>query len=199
MIRNDIMDEIIAPEVTIEITQFCENDCPTCSSEGSPQGRHLPTEAIREFLDRIKFTDRINISGGEPLAHPDFYNIHKLCMEKTSNVWVYSNVIRNLIYNTHVIEEVRLEANVCVVPGREIYIPMNAHKVHLLKLVQQGRAKDYPEIDVSVSRNFWDPEYCEVCEHVVLQADGKIVQGPCRKKYEQCQTPNKEAKNNETN
>lgn len=170
-------------EITLEITQFCENNCDVCSSNATPLGKHLSLTRIIEFLDGYDSVERINISGGEPLAHPDFYKIYKLCTEKTSNIWVYTNVIRNLIYNSDVVKEVRLEANVCIVPGKEIYIPKNAHKVHLLKLVHQGRAKNFPDIDISVSRNFWDPDACKKCEHVVLQADGKGVMGPCRKKY----------------
>lgn len=29
-----------SPEVTIEITQFCENDCDICSSNVSPKGQY---------------------------------------------------------------------------------------------------------------------------------------------------------------
>jgi len=170
-------------ELTIEITQYCEHDCDYCSSNASKNGKHLDLETIKEFLGRHKQIDRINISGGEPLSHPEFYNILKYCREFTDNVWVYTNAIEKIIYNTNILKEIQIEANVCLIPGRYVYLPRNVGKTHLLKLIEQGRAKGMKTGNYHVSKNITKCGGCEQCNHSLLQADGKIVLAPCKKEY----------------
>lgn len=167
-------------EYTIEITQFCENNCNYCSTNATAEGKHLPLDDIRGFLksNNIRATDRINVSGGEPLAHPNFWDILQLCKKLTPDVWIYTNALHKIRYNTSIIKEIQVEANVCLTPGDEVFIPQSADKVHLLQLIPQGRAKHMKSINMSLSG--YD---CDNCNHKVLQADGKIVQAPCKKQY----------------
>ena len=167
-------------EYTIEITSYCPHNCNYCSTKATECGIHTNIETIKQFLNsnNILATDRINISGGEPLAHPKFYKILQMCKELTPDVWVYTNALSQIRYNTSVIEEVKVEANVCLVPGEDVYIPKNVDKVHLLQLIPQGRAKNIKSINVSLSGCD-----CNNCNHKVLQADGQIVEAPCKKKY----------------
>jgi len=172
-------------ELTIEITQYCENDCDYCSTNASVDGKHLSFEVIRNFLiayDESGSIDRINISGGEPLSHPEFYNILDYCRTFTGEVWVYTNALDKIIYNTDVIEEIEVEANVCLVPGKHVYLPRRASKTHLLQLVPQGKAKDMEIGNYHVSRNI-NGHNCYKCDHALLQANGKIVSAPCKKEY----------------
>lgn len=173
-------------EITLEITQQCPNQCFFCSSDATPTGKHLDYNVVIQFLEQIRHEDveRINISGGEPLSHPRFYEILQCCYILTDNVWVYTNALRKIMYNTFVLDEVEVEANVCIVPGSRVYIPRKPGKIHLLKMIHQGRAaclEGGPE--VVVSRNFWDEEHCADCNHLLLQADGKVVPAPCKKEY----------------
>jgi len=172
-------------EVTIEITKFCPYNCNYCSTNAGPDGKHLSYEVIKEFLRKQKHIKKINISGGEPLAHPDFYKILMLCYSVTSNVRIYTNVVKQILFNSDIVKEVGVEANVCIIPGRKIYIPKNVNKVHLLKLVHNGRAKNLPKQEITVSHNFEDDcsHSCEDCKNILLQADGKIVESPCKKDY----------------
>ncbi len=167
-------------EYTIEITSYCPYDCNFCSSNATVKGKHIDLEIIKNFLENNKILpiDRINISGGEPLAHPKFWEILQMCKELTSDVWVYTNALNQIRYNTAVIKEIQVEANICLTPGEDVYIPKNANKVHLLKLIPQGRASNIKPINVSLSGND-----CKKCNHKVLQADGQIVEAPCKKKY----------------
>lgn len=171
-------------ELTIEITQYCEHGCDYCSTDASKDGKHLPFEDIKRFLKQYgeALISRINISGGEPLSHPEFYNILKYCRRFTDDVWVYTNAIDKIIYNTDVIKEIQVEANVCLVPGKHVYLPRNAGKTHLLQLVQQGRAKTMSVNDYHVSGNITGCG-CDECRHILLQADGKKVYAPCKKEY----------------
>ena len=68
-------------EYTIEITTYCPHNCNYCSTNANINGIHIDIEKIKQFLksNKILATDRINISGGEPLSHPKFYEILQLC------------------------------------------------------------------------------------------------------------------------
>jgi len=176
-------------EVTIEITKYCPNECEYCSTNASKDGEHLDPVAIKNFLieqfRKDNFPRRINISGGEPLAHPEFYAILQLCYCYTYNVWVYTNALKKIIYNTDIVDEIEVHANVCLVPGKHVYLPKNVDQVHLLKLVKQGKAKDMDDGNFSVSGNLRGCDACGQCDHVLLQADGKIVDAPCKKEYDE--------------
>ena len=173
-------------EVTLEITNYCPNHCDYCSTNASPKNERmlLLFKEVEYFLSDIEETiDRINISGGEPLSHPSFYAILQLCYTFTDNVWVYTNAITQILYNTDIVKEIKVEANACLVPGRPVYIPANADKVHLLQLVPQGRAKDMKPVKFHVSGNIIGEHKCAECDHVLLQADGKVMEAPCKKDY----------------
>jgi len=169
-------------EYTIEITNYCPHDCEYCSTNStSCEGVFLDIEIIKEFLKDVTKYDRINISGGEPLAHPQFYEILCYCKSLSEDVWVYTNAIDKIRYNTDVVPEITVDANVCLMPGRQVYIPKNADTVHILQLVPQGRAKNMKPATIHVSGNLCDK--CNYCHHLVLQADGKTAKGPCKKDY----------------
>lgn len=64
----------------IEITDRCNLTCPTCYAGSSPtHGRHRTFEEVKIMLDTIveneKEPDVIQISGGEPTIHPNFFEI----------------------------------------------------------------------------------------------------------------------------
>ena len=173
-------------EYTIEITQYCQNDCPYCSSDATNKGKHLPLVDILEFLQRNKINqeDRINISGGEPLAHPNFYHILQSCLTRTSSVWVYTNALAKIKYNAQVLTDgIEVEANYCLYPGCfEQPVKINeGTKINMLQFVPTGRGKGLRPQEVHVSGNITGN--CVSCEHVLLQANGKIVGAPCKKDY----------------
>jgi 7,8-dihydro-6-hydroxymethylpterin dimethyltransferase len=64
----------------IEITDRCNLTCPTCYAGSSPMhGRHRTFEEVKVMLDTIveneKEPDVVQISGGEPTLHPQFFDI----------------------------------------------------------------------------------------------------------------------------
>lgn len=64
----------------IEVTDRCNLTCPTCYAGSSPHyGRHRTLEEIKTMLDTIveneKEPDVVQISGGEPTIHPQFFEI----------------------------------------------------------------------------------------------------------------------------
>ena len=157
-------------EITIELTNFCPHNCKFCSTDPTDdfgEAYLLTVESIKNAL-KDKWFSHIILSGGEPLAHPNFYYIYQLCEQHTDDVVVYSNLIRHLIYNPHAIDGVYLEANLTVTPETD--------KIHILRRVKQGREANRPEIHLSRNHT----EECS-CEHRVLRYDGKLVRTPCDK------------------
>ena len=161
-------------ELTIEITDYCPNNCSYCSSFSGPEkNTFIDVKKVEEIL-KDKIWDRINISGGEPLAHPNFYQILILCKrhvtDRTGIVAVYTNALECILYNANILPGIRLEANLPVVPGVE--------KIHILKMIPQGYERQRP--DIHYSKN-WDHKDCQNCGHNIVKPDGSIAQSPCNK------------------
>jgi len=162
-------------EITIEITTYCMYECDYCSTKADRYGDHLDFKTIKKFIEN-KNADIINISGGEPLSHPEFYRILQLAKEYAGQVWVYTNAIENIRFNSDILKNgITCHANTIIREG-EINIPP-ADKVHLLELQNHGRAENMKKVSYEVSG-----KDCEECDHEVLQADGKIAR-PCSKCY----------------
>lgn len=170
------MTDVDNLELTIEVTSYCPHSCNFCSSNCGPNGQHLDYETIERFLNHYQEVQRINISGGEPLAHPYFWRILEAAKAKSSDVRVYTNALEHIHYNAHVIPEVEVSAHVCLVPGERVYIPQKAHNVRLLQLIPQGRAAEIVPINCTLSGHD-----CDHCNHALLRCDGRVAKAPCAK------------------
>src|SRR5580704_7769158 len=81
----------------VEITDKCNLTCPICYSESSPRRTTQRTlDQIAAMLDCVvrneKEPDVVQISGGEPTLHPDFFRVLEMCKERP---------IRHLMVNTN--------------------------------------------------------------------------------------------------
>lgn len=84
----------------VEITDRCNLTCPTCYAHSSPTyGRHRTLEEVKTMLDAVvineKEPDVVQISGGEPTLHPQFFEILD---------YAKSLPIKHLMLNTNGIE-----------------------------------------------------------------------------------------------
>ncbi len=64
----------------VEITDRCNLTCPTCYAGSSPTyGRHRTLDEVKAMLDSVVLhegePDIVQISGGEPTIHPNFFEI----------------------------------------------------------------------------------------------------------------------------
>lgn len=75
-------------KITIELTNKCHLQCVHCFKEASPVNRdHLTSSDLIRFLDEIK--DKvysIQLTGGEPMAHPHFKKIIEYVLDNFSDV-----------------------------------------------------------------------------------------------------------------
>lgn len=81
----------------VEITDRCNLTCPTCYASSSPTfGRHRTLAEIEMMFDAIVASegepDVVQISGGEPTIHPDFFKVLDMAKSKP---------IKHLMLNTN--------------------------------------------------------------------------------------------------
>ena len=81
----------------IEINDVCNLTCPVCFADSSPERtRNLPLATIEKMLDAIVASegepDLVQLSGGEPTLHPQFFEVLALARSKP---------IRHVMINTN--------------------------------------------------------------------------------------------------
>jgi hypothetical protein len=127
----------------VEITDRCNLTCPTCYAMSSPHyGRHRTVEEVECMLDIVVANegepDVVQISGGEPTIHPDFFAILDIAKTKP---------IRHLMVNTNGIRIAKdfdfAKRLASYQPDFEIYLQFDSFKVEAL---QQLRGKDLTDI-----------------------------------------------------
>ena len=123
----------------VEITDRCNLSCPTCYAMSSPHyGRHRTVEEVEKMLDIIVANegepDVVQISGGEPTIHPDFFTILDIAKKKP---------IKHLMVNTNGIRIAKdfefAKQLATYAPDFEIYLQFDSFKPGAL---EQLRGKD---------------------------------------------------------
>lgn len=84
----------------IEINEHCNLTCPVCFADSSPaKPKHLPLPTIERMLDALVASegepDIVQISGGEPTIHPDFFAVLEAVRRRPiRHVMINTNGIR---------------------------------------------------------------------------------------------------------
>lgn len=127
----------------IEITDRCNLTCPICYAMSSPHyGRHRTVEEVERMLDIIVANegvpDVVQLSGGEPTLHPQFFDILDIAKKKP---------IRHLMLNTNGVrianDEGFAEKLAAYMPDFEVYLQFDSFKPEALQLL---RGRDLTEI-----------------------------------------------------
>lgn len=127
----------------IEITDRCNLECPTCyASSGPAAGRHRAFEEVEKMFDVIVASegqpDVVQISGGEPTLHPQFFEILKMAKTKP---------IKHLLLNTNGLKIAQengfAEKLAEFMPQFEIYLQWDSMRPEVLKKL---RGADLAEI-----------------------------------------------------
>ena len=120
----------------IEVTDRCNLSCPTCYALSSPSfGRHRSLDEIEAMFDLIVKNegepDVVQISGGEPTVHPDFFKILDIAKTKP---------IRHLMLNTNGIRIAKDEEFVKklagYMPDFEVYLQFDSFKKEVLETLR---------------------------------------------------------------
>ncbi|SDL00842.1 hypothetical protein SAMN05421823_104131 [Catalinimonas alkaloidigena] len=127
----------------LEVTDRCNLTCPTCYAESSPTfGRHRTLAEIEAMLDAIVANegepDVVQISGGEPTIHPQFWEIMDLVKTKP---------IRHVMLNTNGVRIARdfafAERLATYTPKFEIYLQFDSFRPEVLRTL---RGKDLLDV-----------------------------------------------------
>lgn len=172
----------------VEVTDRCNLSCPTCYAGSSPTyGRHRTLEEIKAMLDAIvlneKEPDVVQISGGEPTIHPQFFDILD---------YAKSLPIKHLMLNTNGIEIAKsLEFTkklASYAPDFEVYLQFDSFRddvlesmrgAHLTRIREQALA-NLNELNLSTTlvvtlqKHLNDDEIGKIIEFALKQ---KCVRG----------------------
>jgi hypothetical protein len=125
----------------VEITDNCNLTCPVCYAESSPQLKHRPLSDVIAMLDAVVANegepDVVQISGGEPTLHPDFFAILDEAKQRP---------IRHLMVNTNGLTIAKdaafAEQLARYAPGLEIYLQFDSLNDDTLKLIRGATLAD---------------------------------------------------------
>jgi uncharacterized radical SAM superfamily Fe-S cluster-containing enzyme len=116
----------------IEVTDRCNLSCPTCYAMSSPHyGRHRTLDEIEKMMDVVVANegepDVVQLSGGEPTVHPDFFKILDLAKTKPiKHLMVNTNGIR-IAKDIHFVEKLA-----SYMPDFEIYLQFDSFSAEVL-------------------------------------------------------------------
>ena len=129
----------------VEITDRCNLSCPTCYAMSSPHyGRHRTVEEVEKMLDIIVANegtpDVVQISGGEPTVHPDFFEILDIAKTKP---------IKHLMVNTNgirIAKDLEFTKRLATYqPDFELYLQFDSFKPEVLEHL---RGKDLTDVRI---------------------------------------------------
>jgi uncharacterized radical SAM superfamily Fe-S cluster-containing enzyme len=127
----------------VEVTDRCNLSCPTCYAMSSPHyGRHRTLEEIDKMLDAVVANegepDVVQLSGGEPTVHPEFFKILDLAKRKP---------IKHLMVNTNGIRIAKdiafVERLASYMPDFEVYLQFDSFSAEVLEKL---RGEDLTEV-----------------------------------------------------
>src|SRR5436190_2911319 len=127
----------------VEITDACNLACPICYSESGPHraGQHRSLEQIEFMLDRIVENeaepDVVQISGGEPTIHPQFFAILDAAKRRP---------IKHLMVNTNGVK-IAADAEFAArlkqyMPGFEVYLQFDSLRAEPLRALRGDDLSD---------------------------------------------------------
>jgi uncharacterized radical SAM superfamily Fe-S cluster-containing enzyme len=116
----------------VEITDVCNLNCPVCYAEsGTHRTEHKPLSDIIKMLDAVVANegeaDVVQLSGGEPTLHPDFFTI----LDEAK-----ARPIKHVMVNTNGIMLAKdrsfVERLASYMPGIEVYLQFDSFKPDVL-------------------------------------------------------------------
>ncbi|HYI12726.1 MAG TPA: radical SAM protein [Thermoanaerobaculia bacterium] len=126
----------------IEVTDACNLRCPVCYAGSGPERQtHRSLETIERMLDAVVANERepdiVQISGGEPTIHPDFFAILDAARRRP---------IRHLMVNTNGVRIARdpelAKRLASYMPGFELYLQFDSLRSRPLEVLRGADLRD---------------------------------------------------------
>jgi uncharacterized radical SAM superfamily Fe-S cluster-containing enzyme len=167
----------------IEICDACNLRCPVCYAESGPERQEFRSLAQTErMLDAVvrneTHPDVVQISGGEPTLHPDFFRVLDLAKARP---------IRHLMVNTNGVriaqDEAFVERLAHYMPDLEVYLQFDSlergpleelrgadlRRVRAQALERLGRHKISTTLVVTLKKSLNDSEIGRIIEYALTQ------------------------------
>ena len=139
----------------VEICDYCNLKCPICYAESGPQRQQFRgLDEIERMLDAVVRNERepdvVQISGGEPTLHPDFFKVLEMAKARP---------IRHLMVNTNgvrIAEDEEFATRLAgFMPDFEIYLQFDSFKAEALKELRgaDGRRSGRAVVQESLPRD----------------------------------------------
>lgn len=111
--------------VTLKITNTCNLNCLHCHSKSGYIPMHMPKQQLKNIVDQLRQSKvfGINISGGEPLLYPDFFEIVKYI----DSTGIRVTISTNAVLVNDVIAQKMLEANI---KGCHVSLDASTGEIH---------------------------------------------------------------------
>ncbi len=121
----------------VELTDSCNLRCPVCYAASGPErAEHRPLALIEKMLDAVVRNegkpDVVQLSGGEPTLHPDFFTILKMAKARP---------IRHLMVNTNglrIAQDDEFTRRLAGMEGFEIYLQFDSFEREALLDLRGG-------------------------------------------------------------
>lgn len=126
----------------LEITEHCNLRCPVCYADSGPERtRHRTLAEIERMLDAVVAAegepDVVQISGGEPTLHPQFFDILDAAKRRP---------IRHLMVNTNGLRIAKdpefVERLATYMPGFELYLQFDSLRDEVHQQLRGARLRD---------------------------------------------------------
>jgi uncharacterized radical SAM superfamily Fe-S cluster-containing enzyme len=167
----------------VEICDACNLRCPVCYAESGPERQQFRSLAeIERMLDAVvrneTYPDVVQISGGEPTLHPEFFRVLDLAKERP---------IRHLMVNTNGVriaqDEAFVERLANYMPDLEVYLQFDSfergpleelrgadlRRVREQALERLNRHKISTTLVVTLKKGLNDGEIGRIIEYAIAQ------------------------------
>lgn len=134
----------------IEVTDRCNLSCPTCYASSSPtHGSHRTLDEIKKMIDVVVKSegepDVIQLSGGEPTIHPQFFEILDYCKQQP---------IKHLMVNTNGVRIANdkgfAEKLATYMPDFELYLQFDSFEKEVLESMRGKDLRDIRERSIQI-------------------------------------------------
>ncbi|MFW5803979.1 MAG: radical SAM/SPASM domain-containing protein [bacterium] len=114
IIYEELIHEHQLTSLTIEVTKQCNEVCVHCylPEEDKKNGKFLPLKKLKDIIDEACEMGllQVTFTGGEPLLHPDFFEILRYAREKDLMISVLSNLTLVTERHTELFKEINLNS-----------------------------------------------------------------------------------------
>lgn len=161
------LDKLTYPEAMhIELTSICNLNCFYCYRDAGSNviENRLSTEKLLQIIDELIYRGLtlVELTGGEPMAHPDFLKIFEFCAERLELVTIITN--GTLLKEKHIKRFLPYKNKIAFSISLDSYLPeehdkrsgkKGSHKSVLEGIKLLGKYDFLTRVSMAVDENNW--------------------------------------------